>query len=78
MFKVGDLNKVWAGEITFIKALIGWKYLAVVLDLFHKDIVGWAVVRTYFQSHGPQAKPVENMRPFVIICMHWQCTINII
>ncbi len=42
-FNVDTPNKVWVGDITYIKTLKGWVYLAVVLDLFSRKIVGWAV-----------------------------------
>ena len=35
-------NRVWAGDITFIWTAQGWLYLAVVLDLFSRKVVGWA------------------------------------
>ena len=34
-------NEVWAGDITYIKTNQGWRYLAVVMDLFSRRIVGW-------------------------------------
>lgn len=36
-------NQVWAGDITFIPTATGWLYLAVVLDLCSRKIVGWAL-----------------------------------
>lgn len=44
-FNVDEPNKVWVGDITYIKARDGWVYLAVVLDLFNKEIVGWSMAR---------------------------------
>jgi putative transposase len=34
-------NKVWAGDITYISTKEGWLYLAVLLDLFSRKVVGW-------------------------------------
>ena len=34
-------DEVWAGDITFIPFQNGWLYLAVVIDLFSRRIVGW-------------------------------------
>lgn len=36
-------NRVWAGDITFIPASSGWLYLAVVIDLCSRRIVGWSL-----------------------------------
>ena len=34
-------NQVWTGDITFIATDEGWLYLAVVIDLFSRRVVGW-------------------------------------
>jgi transposase InsO family protein len=36
-------NETWLGDITYIETLEGWLYLALVLDLFSRTIVGWAM-----------------------------------
>jgi putative transposase len=36
-------NQVWAGDITYIPTAAGWLYLAVVIDLCSRRIVGWAL-----------------------------------
>ena len=36
-------NEVWAGDITYIKTSQGWRYLAMVMDLFSRRIVGWSL-----------------------------------
>jgi putative transposase len=36
-------NAVWAGDITYIPVGEGWRYLAVVIDLCSRRIVGWAL-----------------------------------
>ncbi len=36
-------NRVWAGDITFIPTAAGWIYLAVIIDLCSRKIVGWAL-----------------------------------
>lgn len=41
-FTVDAPNKVWCGDITFIRTEAGWLYLAVVMDLYARKIVGWA------------------------------------
>lgn len=39
-------NKVWAGDVTYIATGEGWAYLAVLLDLFSRRVVGWAISAT--------------------------------
>lgn len=36
-------NQVWASDITYIRTKEGWLYLAVVLDLFSRTVVGWSM-----------------------------------
>ena len=36
-------NAVWAGDITYIPTVSGWLYLAVVIDLYSRRIVGWSL-----------------------------------
>jgi putative transposase len=35
-------NTAWATDITYIRPWQGWLYLAVVIDLFSRKVVGWA------------------------------------
>ncbi len=37
-----QVNRAWAGDITFIPTASGWRYLAVVIDLCTRRIVGWS------------------------------------
>lgn len=36
-------NQKWAADITYLPTLAGWVYLAVVVDLFSRKVVGWAM-----------------------------------
>ena len=36
-------NQAWVADITYIRTRSGWLYLAVVLDLFARKVVGWAM-----------------------------------
>jgi len=45
-FDVGKPNKAWVTDITYIRTWEGWLYLAVVLDLFSRKVIGWAVAPT--------------------------------
>jgi len=39
-------NQAWAGDITYLWTREGWLYLAVVIDLFSRKVVGWAMEPT--------------------------------
>ena len=45
-FTVAAPNRVWAADITALPTREGWTYLAVVLDLYARRVVGWAVADT--------------------------------
>ncbi len=36
-------NVVWVSDITYIRTWSGWLYLAVVIDLFNREVVGWSM-----------------------------------
>ena len=39
-------DQVWASDITYVATLEGWLYLAVILDLFSRRVVGWKLGQT--------------------------------
>lgn len=39
-------DKVWVTDITYIRTWQGWLYLAVVLDLYARKVVGWSMKST--------------------------------
>jgi putative transposase len=41
-FEPGETDRVWVGDITYIATGEGWLYLAAVLDLGSRKVVGWA------------------------------------
>ncbi len=43
IFVTTGLNRVWVGDLTMIPTRAGWLYLAVLLDLYSRRVVGWAV-----------------------------------
>jgi putative transposase len=45
-FDVQGPNQVWVTDITYIRTYEGWLFLAVVLDLFSRQIIGWSMQPT--------------------------------
>jgi len=43
-------NEIWAGDMTYLRTGEGWMYLAVVMDLYSRRIVGWAVDKRMTQA----------------------------
>jgi len=42
-FQTEDTNQVWVADITYINTKKGWLYLAVVMDLYSRRIIGWSM-----------------------------------
>lgn len=42
-FTVESPNRVWAGDLTYVWTTEGWLYLAVLLDLYSRRVIGWAM-----------------------------------
>jgi transposase InsO family protein len=45
-FTTSAPNQAWVGDITYIWTAEGWAYLAVLLDLYSRRVVGWALRRS--------------------------------
>jgi putative transposase len=45
-FTVGEPDRIWVTDITYIRTWEGWLYLAAVLDLFSRMVVGWSMQST--------------------------------
>jgi putative transposase len=45
-FTVADPDRVWVSDITYIRTWEGWLYLAAVMDLYSRKIVGWSIQST--------------------------------
>jgi putative transposase len=42
-FDVQAPNQIWVTDITYIRTHEGWLYLAIVLDLFSRQVIGWSM-----------------------------------
>jgi putative transposase len=43
VFVASAPNRIWAGDLTAIATRAGWVYLAVILDLYSRRVIGWAM-----------------------------------
>lgn len=41
-FTVEEPNRVWVSDITYIKTTLGWHYLACVMDLYNREVIGYS------------------------------------
>lgn len=64
-FTVTRPNRAWVTDITYIRTWQGWLYLAVVMDLFSRKIVGWSAGPTIHRELVPNAllMAVRRRRP---------------
>lgn len=64
-FTVSRPNEAWVTDITYIRTWQGWLYLAVVMDLFSRKVVGWAVKPTIHRELVLEAitKAIRSRRP---------------
>ncbi|HWU44596.1 MAG TPA: IS3 family transposase, partial [Bdellovibrio sp.] len=40
---VTDVNQVWVADLTYIRVLAGFVYLAAILDVYSRKVIGWAI-----------------------------------
>jgi transposase InsO family protein len=52
---IGERDRVWAADITYLWTAEGWLYLAVVIDVGTRRVVGWCADRTLDQSLAVRA-----------------------
>jgi putative transposase len=64
-FTAAAPNKIWLADITYVPTLEGWLYVAIVLDMFSRKVVGWAMSNTMPQELTMAAlrMAITNRRP---------------
>jgi len=64
-FEASAPNRVWVGDVTIIRTGEGWLYLAMLLDLFSRKVVGWATSASPRQELALEAlqMAIEQRRP---------------
>ena len=56
-FTASGPDVLWVGDITYVRTWEGWLYLATVIDVFSRRVIGWAVA-----DHMPAALVCEALR----------------
>ena len=59
------INKIWVSDITYVRILTGFVYVAIVMDLYSKKIIGWAISRNIdrYLTLGALRMAVEKKQP---------------
>jgi putative transposase len=68
-FRVSVPNRVWTSDITYIATKEGWLYLAVILDMYSRRVVGWSMqerlvnelVTNAFNAAWDQRRPEKGL-----------------
>ena len=50
-FSVCRPTEIWVSDITYIKVARGWVYLTIILDLYDRKVVGWAMSESLKAEH---------------------------
>lgn len=45
-FKAPDPNRLWLADLTYVKSSTGWVYVAFIVDVYSRMIVGWQASRS--------------------------------
>jgi len=45
-FNISQPDRVWVTDVTYVRTWEGWLYVAIVLDLFSRKVIGWAARQT--------------------------------
>lgn len=61
-FKVSTINEVWCGDVTYIQVGKRWLYLAAVIDLYARRVVGWGTLGRPVTRYTWRPSPVASRR----------------
>ena len=69
---VTGLNQLWVADITYIRITTGFVYLAVILDVFSRRVIGWAISKTLDHRFTLDALriAIKNRYPFFGLIHH--------
>jgi putative transposase len=70
--KPTGINQVWAGDVTYIRFQKRWWYLAVVMDIYSRKIIGWSLKTHRRQELTIKAmqKAIQNREPGPAMLFH--------
>ena len=71
-FTAEAVNTRWCGDITYVKTWNGWAYMATVIDLYSRKLVGWAIddhMRTSLVTEALEMA-IEQRRPAPGVIFH--------
>jgi putative transposase len=68
-FDVEEPNQAWVADLTYIPTLEGWLFLAIVIDLFSRKIVGWSMSEP-LERAGPIRVPFCPRQSKVVLLDH--------
>ena len=71
-FSSDRANRHWVSDMTYVRTAQGWLYLAVVLDLYSRAIVGWAMHHRMHQAlvHAALEMAIARRRPQTEVLLH--------
>jgi len=71
-FKTTQVNRKWVGDVTYIPTREGWLFLAVIVDLFSRKVVGWSMSDRLTSELAQQAlaHAVNDRAPMEGLLMH--------
>ena len=63
--RVTNVNEVWVSDITYVRILTGFIFVAIILDLFSRKVIGWAISRRINEELAVEAlkMAIRNRKP---------------
>ena len=65
-FTATQANEIWVGDVTFIPTRQGWLYLAILLDLYSRHVVGWSMKTRQNTNLTLAALDMERLRAALV------------